>query len=46
MADKKNIIILNTNPENFSSIDNMIVVGTFTSDEKNFAISNKYLIND
>ncbi|CAD8043968.1 unnamed protein product [Paramecium primaurelia] len=46
MADKKNIIILNTDPENFSSIDNMIVVATFTSDEKNFAISNKYLIND
>lgn len=37
---------MNTDPENFGSIDNMIVVGTFTSDEKNFVISNKYLIND
>ncbi|CAD8135600.1 unnamed protein product [Paramecium octaurelia] len=46
LADKKNLIILNTDPENFSSLDNMIVVATFTSDEKTFSISNKYLIND
>ncbi|CAD8127035.1 unnamed protein product [Paramecium sonneborni] len=46
MVDNKNIIILNSNPENFASIDNMIIVATFIYDEKSFSISNKYLIND
>ncbi|CAD8046373.1 unnamed protein product [Paramecium sonneborni] len=46
MADKKNLIILNTNPENFDSIDNMIVVATFNYDEISFSVQKKYLIND
>ncbi|CAD8046803.1 unnamed protein product [Paramecium sonneborni] len=46
MPDSKNIIILNTDPENFSSIKSFILVTVFDYDQSKFTISNKILINE
>ncbi|CAD8054081.1 unnamed protein product [Paramecium sonneborni] len=46
MPDTKNIIILNTDPENFSSTDSFILVTALDYDQSKFTISNKFTIND
>jgi len=46
MPDNKNIIILNTDPENFSSTDSFILVSALDYDQTKFTISNKFTIND
>ncbi|CAD8145894.1 unnamed protein product [Paramecium pentaurelia] len=46
MPDNKNIIILNTDPENFSSTDSYIIISALDYDQSKFTISNKFTIND
>jgi hypothetical protein len=46
LADKKNLIILNTDPENFGSFDNYIIISKLESDEASYTVSTVYTIND
>ena len=46
LADKKNVIVLNTDPENFGSMDNYILVTKLESDESSYTISTVFTIND
>ena len=46
LADSKNLIILNADPENFGSFDNYILVTKLETDEAKFTISTTYKIND
>lgn len=46
LADSKNLIILNADPENFGSFDNYILVTRIETDEAKFTISTTYMIKD
>ena len=46
MPDQKNIILLNTNVENYSAFQNFIVIATLDDDGTQFTIAHKYIIHN